>query len=124
MSETPRRTDAVPPRLRARQSAAATSPMILRASSTSEAPAAVGRTPVWVRSNATTPNSRSKVVTCFTRAGVEMLSRSAAFEKLPSSAAATIASRRLSYISPSCLVLTSGSYHTKTSVILRRLALH
>ena len=74
--------------------------MILRASSTSEAPAAVGRTPVWVRSNATTPNSRSKVVTCFTRAGVEMLSRSAAFEKLPSSAAATIASRRLSYISP------------------------
>ena len=72
--------------------------MMARASSTSTPPAAVSLTPACERSKTRTPYSASNPETCFTSAGVETESLAAAREKLPSSAAATTASRRLSYI--------------------------
>lgn len=101
MSEIPKRT--APSSLsmpRARRNASPDCRMIERASSTSRAPAAVSVTPVWERSNSTTPCSASKPDTCLTSAGVEMRSFAAARENVPSSAAAMMPSSLLSYIVP------------------------
>ena len=73
--------------------------MIERASSTSSAPAGVTLTPECERSNNVMPNSASKPDTCLTRAGVDTRNLAAAREKLPSSAAADMASSRRSYTS-------------------------
>lgn len=73
--------------------------MIERASSTSRAPAGVTLTPECDRSNSVMPNSASKPETCLTSAGVDTRSFAAAREKLPSSAAADMASSRRSYTS-------------------------
>ena len=71
--------------------------MIERASSTSRAPAGVTLTPECERSNNVMPNSASKPDTCLTSAGVDTRNFAAAREKLPSSAAADMASSRRSY---------------------------
>ena len=76
--------------------------MIERASSTSRAPAGVTLTPECERSNNVMPNSASKPDTCLTSAGVDTRNFAAAREKLPSSAAADMASSRRSYTSISC----------------------
>ena len=73
--------------------------MIERASSTSSAPAGVTLTPECERSNSVMPNSASKPDTCLTSAGVDTRNFAAAREKLPSSAAADMASSRRSYTS-------------------------
>ena len=73
--------------------------MIERASSTSRAPAGVTLTPECERSNSVMPNSASKPDTCLTSAGVDTRNFAAAREKLPSSAAADMASSRRSYTS-------------------------
>ena len=73
--------------------------MIERASSTNSAPAGVTLTPECERSNSVIPNSASNPDTCLTSAGVDTRNFAAAREKLPSSAAADMASSRRSYTS-------------------------
>ena len=98
--DTPRRTAPPSPAARrARRSASSDCRMIERASSTSSAPAGVTLTPECERSNSVMPNSASKPDTCLTSAGVDTRNFAAAREKLPSSAAADMASSRRSYTS-------------------------